>query len=75
MAPRMVHTRKALGIILLLRARSGAGVVAVFVVPGCGTGFRLVMPAASRLAGESMTVAEELIRSEGKSTKIGYGDL
>jgi hypothetical protein len=53
-APSMVHNRNALGISLLLRARSGAGVTVV-VGPFCeGTGFLLVIPAASRLIGESM---------------------
>lgn len=52
MAPSMVHRRKALGMTLLVRLRSGAGVTVVSDAPG--TGLRLVVPPELFVTGVSM---------------------
>jgi hypothetical protein len=63
MAPRTVHSRKALGITLLVRVRSGAGVTVVAAAPG--TGLRLVVPPDLLVTGVSMLGNEGLTGSNG----------
>jgi hypothetical protein len=71
--PSNVHKRKALGISLLLRVRSGAGVVVV--VADFGTGFRLAIPGALFLTGVSMLTAVGAHRERGEGFLKVVGDL
>jgi hypothetical protein len=63
MAPSTVHRRKALGMTLLVRVRSGAGVTVV--VAALGTGLRLVVPPGLLVTGLSMLCTEGLTWSNG----------